>query len=291
MTRILRPLILGAICNMFASGLANATPTSPQKAPSEQTNTAERLISAGRIRQQGQRIAKLYLQIGMDLNADTARKQLDQARLQVDSDLSELATIAGSDKTRPTLERMLEVWGAMKRATEAPFSIERRNLINYLAEDLSLASGKLAMQMERSSDAPVSGLLDLSLRQNMLLQRLARHYLMTHFGDKTHGLQVDIEQTRKEFSAALNELSAARENTKATLAALDLAKMQWVFFEQALDNQKNGLASNPKNVATTSERILEALDSASKQYAQDSGSAARDNARMALTGDGQSRRN
>ena len=132
-----------------------------------------------------------------------------------------------------------------------------------------LAAGNLALQIEQEAESPVGRLLDLSLRQNMLAQRLAKLYLLAQAGDKSRGRLVDMEQARKEFATALGELANARENSPASREALELAKMQWLFFDHALDELGRGEAGRPQNVATTSERIMEVLDAVSAQYAQD----------------------
>jgi hypothetical protein len=103
----------------------------------------------------------------------------------------------------------------------------------------------------------------------MLAQRLARLTLMAQTGDRSRGRLVDIEQTRKEFATALAELSGARENTPASRDALELARMQWMFFDLAISEMGKGGNSRPQHVASTSERIMEALDAVSQQYAQD----------------------
>ena len=132
-----------------------------------------------------------------------------------------------------------------------------------------LVTGKLTMKIEEESDGGAGRLLDLSLRQNMLAQRLARLYLMAQAGDQSAGRLVDIAQTRREFTTALDELSRAKENTPASREALELARMQWLFFDQAIGDMSKGEQSKPTHVATTSERIFEALDAVSGEYAQD----------------------
>ncbi|MDQ5942275.1 MAG: hypothetical protein QG572_1090, partial [Pseudomonadota bacterium] len=88
-------------------------------------------------------------------------------------------------------------------------------------------------------------------------------------GERSSGRLVDLDQTRKVFTTALIELSRDRENTPASRDALELARMQWIFFDQAISEMNKGGTSRPQNVATTSERIMEALDAVSRQYAQD----------------------
>ena len=71
---------------------------------------------------------------------------------------------------------------------------------------------------------------------------------------------------RKEFSAALLELTAAPSNTPALREELELVKQQWFFFENALNQRASADKTLATNVATTSERILQAMESVVGQY-------------------------
>jgi len=64
---------------------------------------------------------------------------------------------------------------------------------------------------------------------------------------------------------ALNELNQAPENTPEIRIELGLANTQWLFFEQALNGQESRDIAL-RNVATTSERILEVMDGLTGRY-------------------------
>lgn len=278
MKRIVFAMLFGAIANaltMLCIQTAQAAPAETiHRAASPTTATlTQRIMAAGRIRLQTQRIAKLYQQTGMDLNTQAATRQIAKARQRVDSDLAELtqtagASSSGTEKARRPLERLTRAWGDMKHALDTPFSAHNRNLINGQAEEINIAAGALSLQIEQTATSASGRLLDLSLRQSMLAQRLARLYLQAQAGDKQQGLQVDMNQTQKEFASALQELLSARETSASSRQALELAKMQWFFFEQSLLGLMEGSGGSAKDVVSTSERILEVLDSVSIQYAQ-----------------------
>jgi len=263
----LTAILLGLLAGACFSDLARAAPAAGMHTSADPAALPHLVASAGRIRQQAQRIAKLYQQIGMCLDGDRARRQFDLARRQVDLDISGLKRAATADKSGALVERVSQVWEALKRDSAPPFAPGSREKVFALADELAMLSGRLAMQFEINAATPAARLLDLSLRQGMLAQRLARLYLTAYAGDKSAGLLVDIEQARREFSSALDELSDAPENTEASRRALELARVQWMFFEQSVFGMKDRLAGNPMHVATSSERILEVLDEVSLQYA------------------------
>lgn len=264
----MKRLLLSLTVLALACSSASAVSAPASAVRVDLQSVVQNIGSAGRLRAQSQRLAKLYLQIGLGLNADAARRHLGNGSTQFDADLADLSRNARNVKTQRTLTRTGELWSEMKAALVVPYSLENMKRVNYLSDDLMLTAGKLAMQVEDEAETPVGRLLDLSLRQGMLTQRLAKLYLMAQAGDKSRGRLVDVEQARKEFATALNELSSARENSPASREALELAKTQWLFFENEINELGRGESGKPLHVATASERIMEALEAVSAQFAQ-----------------------
>jgi len=268
---------LGLLAGATLSTLAHATPAEiPGNAPAASKSVPDatgrdrqNIARAGKIRQQAQRIAKLYLQVGLGLEVAASKRQLIQAAQQIDSDLAALGKAAQDDKTSASLERVTGAWETMRRDFNAPFAPGSQARVFGSADALSQHAGRLAVAFERNGGEAGNSLLDLSLRQSMLVQRLARLYLMAYAGDKSLGLQVDIDQARKEFTSALDELASTKSNSETSRRALELAKMQWIFFERAIESVRSPRDSNPQHVALTSEQILELLDEVSSQYAQE----------------------
>ncbi|NTV71556.1 MAG: hypothetical protein HGA71_15595 [Azonexaceae bacterium] len=230
------------------------------------------IVSAGRLRMQSQRLAKLYQQASMGLNAAQAVRQIDASTSDIEAELGRLGSSARKPSIRRELARCEGLWQEMRTVLKqalAPASTER---VHQMADELMIHAGKLSMLIEADGEAPVGRLLDLSSRLNMLSQRLARLYLQAQSGNRSQSVVVDIEQARKEFSTGLNELDTARENSSASRDALGLAKNQWIFFESAINRlgiADRGDGKAVQNVATSSERIAQVLDLASTQYARD----------------------
>lgn len=264
-----KTLVVTVLATLLAIPLAQAAPRIETAGSVATPNLTQDIASAGRLRLQSQRLAKLWLQTGLGISPGAASSKLAQGAAEFDRGLNDLARYSSRDGTQRVMQRVGELWVEYRIALSLPFNDTNLQVVNYLADDLMIATGKLTMKIESEADNGAGRLLDLSLRQNMLAQRLARLTLMAQTGDRSRGRLVDIEQTRKEFATALAELSGAQENTPASRDALELARMQWMFFDRAISEMGKGGDSRPQHVATTSERILEALDAVSQQYAQD----------------------
>jgi len=271
LSRFARGLLLGPSLMLLLALVVAMLLAAPVQAA-----VANDLVAAGQLRLQSQRLAKLYLQAGLQVQADSARSQMQKATQQLEGALGELAPYARQGRTASALARTQSLWGEMRQALKMPFSSPALQRVLAIGDDLMLASGKLSLLIEEQGEGSMGRLLDLSQRQGMLAQRLARLYLMGVMGDRSQGRSVDAEQARREFNTALDELQTARENTPAVRNALELARTQWLFFDQALTGGSNGAGSDQqsraRNVATTSERIAEVLDEVSRQYAQAYGS-------------------
>jgi len=231
---------------------------------------AQEIASAGRLRMQSQRLAKLYRQVAMGVNPAKGAQQIGQASAEMDAEFARLARYGRLANTQRAYARSEVLWQEMRdllKKTPASASAER---INQVADELMIHAGKLSVQIEAGSETPLGRLVDQSSRLNMLAQRLARLYLLAQAGERSQGVLTDIEQARKEFSTGLRELDTASENSPASRDNIALAKNQWIFFDNALSrlgerNESRALL----DVATSSERIAQVLEATSAQYMRD----------------------
>ncbi len=270
MTRISFPVLLLSFL-LLSVGLVPPTVAAPRSPEPVATgdNVLREIHAAGEMRLQSQRLAKLWLQGGLAIQPGSAGSQLARGIAQFDAALGTLAHLARRDAAARSLQRIQELWVEYRLALALPYNERNLTVVGYLAEDLMLATGRLVLKIESPSGDGTGRLLDLSLRNGMLAQRLARLYLMAQAGDRSQGRLVDIEQARKEFATSLGELNAARENTPASREALELANTQWLFFDRAISEMSKGRESRPQHVATSSERIVEVMAAVGQQYAQD----------------------
>ncbi|WP_153144706.1 type IV pili methyl-accepting chemotaxis transducer N-terminal domain-containing protein [Dechloromonas sp. H13] len=265
--RSVRVLFLSTLLVFALPLAAQGTPARAGEAPA----VARDIAGAGNVRLQAQRVAKLYQQAGLGLNAPAATRQIGEAVAQTDAELKRLERYGRKPAIQRTYARSETAWQELRATVYQPYSPATAERASQLAEELTIHSGKLALQIESEAETPAGRLIDGSARLNMLAQRLARLYLQAQAGDRSHGLLVDLEQTRKEFATGLQELATAPENSPASRDALGLARNQWIFFDSAVQQLrgKGADGKGPQNVATTSERIQETLAAVTVQYVQD----------------------
>ncbi|HNJ83755.1 MAG TPA: type IV pili methyl-accepting chemotaxis transducer N-terminal domain-containing protein [Piscinibacter sp.] len=222
---------------------------------------------AGRQRMLSQRLAKLYLQIGQDVDAERSRRLLDASLALFDRQLVELKTYAPSAPIKESVQKLEKSWAEYKDllAAGAPNPANARKVMALSDEVLALAQ-QLTAQLEKLAGTPASRLVNVAGRERMLSQRMSKLYQARAWNVAPEAGAAELEQLRREFLAGLAELEEANANTPALREALALGRQQWLFFDAALKGQgsdKRGLATH---VATTSERILEVMDSVTGMY-------------------------
>ncbi len=222
---------------------------------------------AGRQRMLSQRMAKAYFQIGQQVEVERSKKILDSSVSVFDRQLVELKNFAPTPEIKDNYLKLEKSWLAYKDVLvgAAPSQDNGRKVLELSEQVLGLAH-QGTVQLEKQSATTAGRLVNISGRQRMLSQRMAKFYQAIAWGvgnDKSPG---ELDKARKEFAAAHQELSSAPSNTPQIKESLELVKQQWMFFENAL-NQKAGPDKRPQTaVATTSERILEEMEVVVGQY-------------------------
>ena len=270
-TAITRRQFLGRSAILFA---AMAMPISPARAAIANLNEA--INKAGRMRMLSQRMAKVYCQVGQNVLADKSRRILDASTKLYQEHLDELKAFAPSADIQATYAELEAIWRRYRKLLAGAPSLANARLIAQINEDALRLAHQGTIQLERASGSSVGRLINISGRQRMLSQRMAKFYTFKQWGVGAPDMDRQAQRAKRDFLEAMEVLAHAPENTDKIASELSLAQTQWIFFDQALQRQSIG-DKDPTyaaNVATTSERILEVMDRVTNLYAQLSSTAA-----------------
>lgn len=245
----------------------------------------EAINKAGRLRMLSQRMAKLYCQIGLGVLPDKARQLLTGSIKLYREHLAELKAYAPNADIRSTYEELEQVWRQYEKVLNVTPSQSNARQIASINEDALRIAHLATTQLELHAGTSVGRLINIAGRQRMLSQRMAKFYMFRQWGISTPEMEKEARLAQREFVSALQALTQATENSNKIKEELELAGTQWLFFEQALQQQATGgkVMTYTEHVATTSERILQVMDRITGLYAGLSAKSA-PGARAARTG-------
>lgn len=230
-------------------------------------NINDGINKSGSLRYTANRLAKAYFQLGMGVDVDRSKRILDTAIPMYDRRLVELKNYAPTPEIKDTYLALEKSWIAYKDLLvgSAPNQANGRKLL-LLSEEIVGIANKATGQLAAHSGSNQGKLVNISGRQRMLSQRIAKYSQAMAWDVAPAGSQKEIDVSKAEFVKMLGELMAAKENTPQIKEELELGNQQWSFFDAALAGRNPDKKTNMTNVATTSERILEVMDNVVGMY-------------------------
>lgn len=226
---------------------------------------SEAINKAGRQRMLTQRISMSYIQAGLGANSELARTQLADAVTLFERQHTELAQLELPDGIRQALARVGGDWAAFRTiAGEGP-ARERVGELVALDGRLLADCEQVVTLLEAASGTPQGRLVNMSGRQRMLSQRIAKNYMLVSAGLAGPDTVKHIQADRDEFRQVLNTLLSERHYSAQIAGKLEEVAAQWVWVESALDMTDD--TRYPLIVADACEKILTLLESLTKMYA------------------------
>jgi nitrate/nitrite-specific signal transduction histidine kinase len=235
------------------------------------TDINDAINKAGRQRMLSQRMAKSYFAIGQSVEPALADRTLAGSIALFERQLTELMAFAPQAAIHATYLQLEAAWRDYKATLVGaqPGKAHAGEVIAQSAKVLALAHLGTG-QLEKVSNHPLGRLVNISGRQRMLSQRMAAFYLSASWDVQVALSSAELAKARDEFVGAHALLKNAPEATAAIKAELEMAAMQWTFFDTALRTLQPGSASPQQmtNVFTTSERILQVMDRVTGMYSK-----------------------
>ena len=226
---------------------------------------AEAINVSGRQRMLSQRMMKSYLMLGADIKADEAQKQLDQSVALFESQFLALRDYAPDEGINALLDKVESIWLTHRQAIlQSP---DKKNVDELMRDNLKLltACNDVVKAIENYSGIASGRLVNISGRQRMLSQKIAKVYMALAWNIDDPGLNDEFDAAVNLFEKSLNELKESDSNTEELAVALTRVSNQWSFSRSGFELSEAGRYV-PTVISVTTESILKKMDAITGQY-------------------------
>jgi len=253
----------------FILGICLIWILSPLPVHAEINSLSQAINESGRLRMLSQRLAKAYLLKAMDIQPKKVHRQFIESQQLFTGNLAKLKSFSQSSNNAMPLKLAIKVieiqWHSYRKLLIKPTNKINSGEILALSDRTLAACEALVEQLEQSAQRQSARWVNLSGRQRMLSQRIAKFYSAISLSGKTELYQQGLQQAVNEFDDALQALIHSPDNTHFLNHKLKKVATQWNFSKQGFKSLNKG-ESTPLVIFMTTETILNQMNDITALY-------------------------
>ncbi|MCX8252418.1 MAG: type IV pili methyl-accepting chemotaxis transducer N-terminal domain-containing protein [Beijerinckiaceae bacterium] len=214
---------------------------------------AEAVNRAGQLRMLSQRLVKLYALACAGVTPEVTASLCRDSIEQIEANLGVLGRTLSKPTFGDLIEAVLAPWGQLKAALARAPAVAQLAAIDALAERLLTQAEALTRTLETAGFAAALHVINVSGRQRMLAQRLAKLAIVESLAPARASRDA-MTAAETAFLDGLTYLEKIPLTSPEIKAALDAAMTDWMLFRPAL--ARAGDASARSEIASLSEALL-----------------------------------
>ena len=220
---------------------------------------AEAINVSGRQRMLSQRMMKSYLMLGADVKPLEARQQLNDAVALFESQFLALRLYAPSSEINKKLNEVEAIW--LVHREHILGTPDHTRVPHLMHENLELlrTSNEVVQLIEAHSGKASGELVNVSGRQRMLSQKIAKTYVAMYWQVDNPDLRSEFFQAIDLFDQSLARLESSDLNTAELTTALTKVRNQWKFSQSGFRLRDDGQFV-PTIITITTDNILRQMD-------------------------------
>ena len=228
--------------------------------------TAQSLVAlngvamAGKQRMLSMRALKAYAQLSLNVMPEKATAILAASLDELKSSNTALRTLA-KDSNLAALQSQLTLIDKLAAVTAMPPNAGTVQQAAQVSEDLLNNAETVTQGFIKSGAEAPAAMVNLAARQRMLSQRAASAYLAYQTGAKSPEMKARALKATADFKTAISAFDDAKTEFPQIADRIEMARVQMIFFDNALSNIDSPTKEQFTTIATTSERILGEMDS------------------------------